>query len=416
MPRTVGIQVVALLLIGMVFIPACKNKDNDDAVAGQAVGGAIPGISAADLAAFNRGKVMFEKRFTPAEGLGPLYNATSCVSCHSHPAVGGSSELYRNFYLAAAGPPGFQLGLAGLPSIVIPAYGTGFHANATFALNGGRPEILDNLFGLPVTVAQRNAPPIFGVGLFETISDATIMANADPDDADSDGISGRFNRDGGAIGRFGYKAQSNNIEVFTRAPLNNQMGITSDMAQGAGAVVSLKAGAVQASTDPNAPITDNDGVTDPEISVTDLTDMIAFSRFLAPPARLPMTVDAMAGETLFNQIGCATCHIPSLDGANGPVNAFTDLLIHDMGTDLADGIHFGSPQMSAISSNTTESEWRTAPLWGVRLHPPYLHDGRAATLEKAIEMHGGEGQASSTAFMNLTTTEQQSIISFLETL
>ncbi|MEE9394827.1 MAG: di-heme oxidoredictase family protein [Planctomycetota bacterium] len=416
MPRPVGISIVVGLFLGLVLSTSCKNRDGDDAVSSPAVGGPLEGLSAADLAAFSRGKTMFEKRFKPSEGLGPFYNGTSCASCHSHPTVGGSSELYRNFYLAAAGPPGFQLAMIGLPSIVVPAYGSGFHTSASFQLEGARIQIPTGLFGLPVTVAQRNAPPVFGVGLFETISDITIMSNADPDDSDSDGISGRFNRDQGAIGRFGYKAQSNNIETFTRAPLNTQMGITSDPVLGAGGVVSLRAGGLQATTDPTAPIVDNDGIPDPEISVVDLADMIAFTRLLAPPVPKAFSASARDGETLFSQIGCAACHIPRLDGSAGPVNAYTDLLIHDMGPDLADGIHFGAPQMSSISPGTTESEWRTAPLWGVSLHAPYLHDGRAETLQHAIELHAGEGLTSASAFMNLTTTEQQSIIAFLEAL
>jgi CxxC motif-containing protein (DUF1111 family) len=375
-------------------------------------GGPIPGLTTAERAAFERGKLVFKRRFRPSEGLGPFYNATACASCHSTPTMGGSSQLYRNFYVAMLGTPPFQFPINGLPSLVVPAFGTGNH----FSTESGRIVIPQASPFLPITVAQRNGIPVFGVGLFEFISDATIMSNADPDDTIVvDGISGRYNTDALGIGRFGVKAQSNNIELFTRAPLNNQMGITTDPLLGSGGVVSLSSARVQASSNPDDPTIDNDAVPDPELSTSDLGDLIAFSRFLAPVGQVrPFSEAAVRGEVLFEGLGCVKCHIPSLPSSRGPVAAYTDLLLHDMGPDLADGLSQGSPQASLTSPPTTENEFRTQPLWGVSLHAPFLHDGRAETLAEAISLHAGEAQAIRDAYVALTADEQADLIEFLE--
>ena len=405
-------------VMGLVaLLGACSGGgSNPPTLVVTALGDPLPGLTVDELAAFQRGKVIFEKRFVPSEGLGPLYNATSCASCHGTPVAGGSSELYRNFYLAVAqsSTPQFASALPGLPSPVVPAFGSGDHATATFTFEGGRKVIPDNVSGFPVASAQRNGVPILGVGLFEFISDATILANADPDDADGDGISGRSNTDGGALGRFGVKAQSNNIELFTRAPLQNQMGVPTNPFLGSGGVVSAShAALLQASTDPNSPTTDQDGVPDPEMSMQELGDLIAFSRFLAPPQKRAFDDAAVRGEVLFEGIGCAKCHIPSLNSSRGPVGAYSDLLLHDMGPELADGINFGTPQASSLDPNHNASEFRTQPLWGISLFAPYLHDGRAATLDEATRMHGGESEASRDAYVNLTQTERDDLIAFL---
>jgi CxxC motif-containing protein (DUF1111 family) len=414
------LRILSALAIVFASTTACSGGDgnSDFAVATSNLGQPIEGLTADQLAAFERGRQIYTKRFKASEGLGPLYNAVACSSCHANPVVGGSAELYRNFHLAAVGFPGFQFALPGLPSIVMPAFGQGPHATASFDIDGRRTDMPTQAFGLPVTIAQRNSLQTFGVGLFETVSDATILGNADPDDLDGDGISGRANTRDGRVGRFGTKAQTNNIELFTRGPLNNQMGITSDPFEGDSATASLGAGRLQVGANPNDPLTDNDGIPDPEISSQDLADLITFQRFLAPPEKKPFGTMETAGELLFDQIGCVKCHIPSLPGANGPVEAYTDLLLHDMGPGLADGIHIPNtvPQLSTISLATTEQEWRTAPLWGVSMSGPFLHDGRAQTLRDAIEMHGGEGDASRIAFLGLTDVEQDSIIAFLEAL
>jgi CxxC motif-containing protein (DUF1111 family) len=387
------------------------------ALAAAELGGPIPGLTPSELAAFQRGKAVFQRRFRPSEGLGPFYNATSCASCHSTPVTGGSARLYRNFFLAVWGTSTSQFTLPPFLSPVIPAFGSGpSHPSAQFTLEGGRTPLPTSYAGFPVTSAQRNGIPIFGVGLFEAVSDATILSRADPEDADGDGISGRFNTDfGGSIGRFGVKAQSNNIELFTRAPLQNQMGITTDPFLGSGGVVSASyAAPFQVSASPNDPTIDNDGVPDPELPRDELGDLIAFSRFLAPPAKKPFNAAAQRGEVLFDQLGCARCHVPSLPSSRGPVEAYTDLLLHDMGPRLSDGLSFGSPQFSASSPTHTREEFRTQPLWGVSLSAPFIHDGRAGTLNEAILLHGGEAQKIREDYARLAQSDQDDIIAFLE--
>ncbi|MFT5291372.1 MAG: CxxC motif-containing protein (DUF1111 family), partial [Planctomycetota bacterium] len=360
------------------------------------LGDPLPGLTQDELDAFNRGRLIFTKHFTPEEGLGPHYNATACSSCHNSPLPGGGGRLYRNFYIARAGftpDPAAMFDLPGLISPVVPAFGTGTHFGAGFTLEGGRAIIPDDIAGIPIAVTQRRAIPLFGVGLFEFISNATILANADPDDADLDGISGRANNDVNGHGRFGVKAQANNIEIFTRQPMQNQMGITSDPFDGSGGVVSLGHMAFQASGGLDDPTTDSDSVPDPEMGTADLGDLIAFSRFLAPPTpKAVLDAGELNGQALFTSLKCDACHIQTLSSSRGPVNAYSDLLLHDMGPTLADNIGFGTPQASTIDPAHNGSEFRTAPLWGISLFGPYIHDGRAKTLDDAILLHGGEAQ------------------------
>jgi CxxC motif-containing protein (DUF1111 family) len=366
------------------------------------------------LAAFKRGKEVFQRRFKPSEGLGPFYNATSCASCHSTPAVGGTAELYRNFYLAV-----YQFGPtvnSQSPSIppflsqVVPAFGSGpQHSDALFTLTGGRPAIPETVLGFPVLSAQRNSIPIFGTGLFERVSNAEILSREDANDLNGDGISGRINTSlsGTALGRLGLKSQANNIELFTRGPLQNQMGITTDPFLGPDSIVSLPRAPFQVGADPNAPTVDNDGVPDPELGSQDLGDLIAFTRFLAPPLPKPFSPDALAGEALFASARCTDCHVPSLQTPYGPVNAYSDLLLHHMGTELEDKIKLGESPVAA-------TDFRTQPLWGISLMAPYLHDGRASTLLDAIELHGGEATTSRNLFLGLTQTQRDQLIVFLE--
>jgi CxxC motif-containing protein (DUF1111 family) len=374
-------------------------------------GGPLSGLTRAERAAFERGKLVFQRRFTPEDGLGPRYNATSCASCHSQPATGGSAQLYRNFYVGMAGAPGRQTPLPGLASAVVPAFGAG----AAFTTVLGRTNLAELVE--PFTLAQRNSPPLFGVGLFEFVPDSAILARADPDDQDGDGISGRFNTDTGTIGRFGVKAQSNNVELFTRAPLLNQLGITSDPFLGSGAVVGLGHPRPQVSSDPDSPTADADARPDPELAHRDLGDLIAFTRFLAPPEPLPLDTQARRGRELFDELGCARCHVPELPTTRfGAIRPYTDLLLHDLGPELADGLDFGVPQFSLLSPPTSAGEFRTQPLWGVSLSGPFLHDGRAETLHDAIELHRGEAEASRAAFLALSREERDDLIAFLERL
>jgi CxxC motif-containing protein (DUF1111 family) len=405
---------LVLLATGLALLAGCGGSGGLPPAGPPALGDPIPGLTAAQLASFQRGRAVFERRFRPSEGLGPFYNATSCQSCHSTPVTGGGAHLYRNFYLGRFGDPttpGQQFDLPNQISAVVPAFGPALpHVLATFSLTRSRHVIPALGPGnQPVQTAQRNGLSLFGVGLFEDVSDATIAALSDPNDADSDGISGRMNTDRGDIGRFGVKAQSATISRFTRAPLMNQMGITTNPFTGSTSVVIQ-----QVSQDPDAATVDTDGVPDPELAPSDLDDLVTFTRFLAPPAPRPFDAAATRGQATFDALGCTACHLPSLPSSRGPLAAYTDLLLHDMGVGLADGMAFGIPQASSIDGPTTWREFRTAPLWGVSRSGPWLHDGRAESLDEAITLHGGEAQAARDAFLALAAGDRADVLAFLE--
>jgi CxxC motif-containing protein (DUF1111 family) len=348
-----------------------------------------PGLSSAQLAAFERGREVFDRRFTKADGHGPDFNTDSCRSCHEFPASGGSSPMYRNFFLVA---------YAGGANGMTPAFEDGQLVARNFSYERLMREAIPADADI---VAQRNAPPMFGMGLLMDVPVADVLVHQDPVDDDGDGVSGRVNLDGPLLGRLGYKAQAGRLENFIRGPIFNHMGITSNpLSFGPNAAVA-QVGA------PEEPTTDDDGVPDPELSFQDLSDLLVFVEELGPPPPLPMDDTAMQGEELFDTVGCAVCHVPNLVRDGEPVFAYTDLLIHDMGPELADGV---------IQAGATGSEFRTQPLWGLRHTAPFLHDGRAATIDEAIRKHGGEGSGARDRYVNdLSQAERDAIVAFLET-
>ncbi|MEE8104958.1 MAG: di-heme oxidoredictase family protein [Planctomycetota bacterium] len=355
------------------------------------LGGPNPGLTEAQLASFDRGQALFEHRFRLAEGHGPEFNTNSCRSCHELPVTGGSSPLYRNFSIVADEVGGGLQPVQGALTIVARNFSYERVARETIPADAE-------------VIAQRNAPATFGMGLLERISAADIRANEDPADLNGDGIRGRVNFDFAPIGRFGFKAQEAGLEDFIRGPLFNHLGITTQPLSfgplSGGLSIEQQVSA------PESPTEDDDDVEDPEMSFEQLRDLLMFVRELAPPPQLPMDEQAQHGETLFRQARCDDCHIPNLVTDGDPVFAFTDLLIHEMGPELADGVVMG------IASG---SEFRTAPLWGLRHHAPYLHDGRADTIADAIAAHGGTGATSRDLFAGLDSDDQAALIAYLET-
>lgn len=384
-------------------------KTTDSAVANifvEHLGQPIPGLSTTMHASYERGAEVMRHNFTPSTGLGPTFNADSCASCHQMPVSGGSAPRYRDFWLVKSERWDGALVNAGT--------------------NGESP--VRNLYATPPlfhvpTVedvslyARRSTPPMFGVGLFAFVDDDTILSMADPEDQNNDGISGRANYEKGEVGRFGYKSQAASLESFNRGAIFNQMGITSnplfytfpeldDQAWNhSGFSLINEAKAQVAALD--EPTIDDDGIPDPEISNEDQEDLLIFSTYIGVPTPTPRserTSDSLRGEENFADIGCTNCHRPSIPSVIGELPAYTDLLLHDMGSDLGDGIQAGF---------ANGNEFRTQPLWGVGLHPPYLHDGRADTLQEAIEWHGGEAEHSRDEWLALSVLEQQQILEFL---
>ena len=419
----------SLVLLLVLSLRRGRTDAEADARVEAGLGQPIPGLSDSQLDQFEQGREVFARRFRPSEGLGPHFNAASCLSCHEEPAAGGSAPRYRDFFLVAQMnaegkaakiyPDCKDDGAAGsvlcLPSMVVPHYGPTDAPDAPVSASVTHPAIPSNA----AIVARRNAPPLFGIGLFRLVSDEEILSRADPDDSDGDGISGRVNRlpkEDNKIGRFGFKCQAATIEAFNRGALQNQMGITSDSttfklgdASEEGIFRRLLGSRVAFAqvSEPKDRIVDFDASYDPEIHRGELLDLVAFQENLAAPPRGAVTPRIARGETAFAAIGCASCHAQSLRIPSGLIHPYTDLLLHDMGPGLADGI----PMIEASGS-----EFRTQPLWGLCRHAPFLHDGRADTVEQAILEHSGEAQASRERYHALDEPERQDLHRFLESL
>lgn len=252
-----------------------------------------PNATETERATFVRGQAVALKRFTPEQGLGPQVNVSFCGACHEKPVLGGSAGRYRAFQLVGQklGDGSFQfLGKSGVM------------AHFDLATAGRTPTPT----GGNVT-ATRNPVPFFGVGLLAETPDAELLKNADPEDKNKDGISGRPNYDRGFVGRFGRKSQTVSIEGFIRGPLFNHVGLTSNplseelrakLPVPSNSVMSVKDGLEGEATRPGVirqaqaaapdePTTDTDGAADPELSEAELFDLVSFSMLLAAPRCRP---------------------------------------------------------------------------------------------------------------------------------
>jgi CxxC motif-containing protein (DUF1111 family) len=361
-------------------------------------GDPLRGLTAAERARFDSGRAVFDSTFTPAVGLGPLFNASGCGECHEEPVSGGvGDEVERHaavFHPESAGLACDQLADQGGPV---------FEDSVTPALHAALGIDQEPLPAGVTTVAARTTPDVLGFGLLDAIPDSAILAHADPDDTNRDGISGRPNRFfDGRVGRFGRKGFVPALREFNDGAFQAEIGITSPSVPDEGTVTGQP---FPTGTDP-AP--------DPELNAHALELTDAFVRLLAPPAPLKSSSEARHGRDVFSRIGCAGCHIPAFRTGANPiaalshkdVSAYTDLLLHDMGPDLAD-ICFGL---------ATPSEFRTEPLMGLRFSTHFLHDGRASTPTQAIDLHGGEGARSRDLFRSLPAADQAALIAFLKTL
>jgi CxxC motif-containing protein (DUF1111 family) len=368
---------------------------------GSGPGAPLRGLTAREFSEFRLGLDDFLEVETAEDGLGPAYNATSCAVCHNAPAIGGGSSMletramYReeNGQISALAEDGETL----------------MHMFST-PTHGCQPIMPAN-----VAIVARRAPiPVFGAGLVEAIPDATLVAMADPDDRNRDGISGRAPviRDVATgqsrVGRFGWKSQHATLLAFSADAYRNEMGITNDLFPRELAVgVSA---AAMAKCDPRP---DPEDVRDRLTQRRGIDNFETFMKFLAPVERAPATADSQSGGQVFVALGCASCHVPELmtgPSANPlfdrkPVALFSDLLLHDIGT--GDGI----PQGAALPS-----EIRTPALWGLRVRRPLMHDGRAATLDDAILSHGGEALASRNGFAQLPEPMKRLLRAFLDSL
>ena len=350
------------------------------------LGGPVAGLTLAQTARWIRGRTIFDRDFHEIDGLGsPNYNGDSCRACHQVPIIGGGGGLELNVSRF-----GFDNGGAG-PFTDLP--GGQAVSKFQFPTLISREEYDDTTADV---FEQRQTPPLFGLGLIEKITAATIAAGQDPTDADGDGIFGLvrvITIDGvDEAGRFGWKNQVPLLKDFARDAMNGECGITTP-ADGRGFGIS----------------SDTDLAPDPELSITDLSDVVFYMANLAPPPRTnPNDPEVLLGEALFSQVGCAVCHVPSLPDKNGvPVNLYSDLLLHNV-------MPAGFRGMAETGADV--GYYGTPPLWGVRHSKPYFHDGRATTLVDAIQSHDGEAAGVVANYNLLIQSDKDALIRFLEDL
>jgi CxxC motif-containing protein (DUF1111 family) len=310
-----------------------------------------------------QGERLFALDFTPARGLGPLFNATSCLTCHNTPSPGGMgvNGLATVLRVGRLSPTGFG-----------PLLGQGgplVRAHSVAEL--GQPCGL--ALGIPAGVnltSIRNTPPLFGLGLIDALPDAVILAGAVPR---GDGVHGRAHlvratQGRTRVGRFGWKADTATLLQFVADAFRNELGLTNPLAP----------------TDllPVASDRTPRCAGDADTPEDDGTTMVAVTAYLASLPPLSPLASLPAGAEIFTAIGCAACHTPRLPLGERQVPLYSDLLLHNLGPDLDDKV---------IQGQATGVDWRTTPLWGLGTRPRLLHDGRAHTLTAAILAHGGEG-------------------------
>lgn len=448
------------LCLGAILLPSvyAQHCDSDNlliATAGGALTVPLPieinsdGSALADplRKQVRRGEAFFNSSFFAApskarqrDGLGPLFNASACANCHSRSGrrflaedgkdlsamqVVQFSQQQADGRWAPHAIYGENLNPAAIEGLV-PEGRASIDWQPTSLAGMGplfstlrQPQLVFHNMaqgepGANTVWSVRTAQPMFGMGLLAGTPDADILAYADPDDTDNNGISGRPNwiniQGKTQLGRFGWKANHPTLRSQITAALLNEQGITSsDRPEQNCSSAQLDCR--------NMP----DGGK-PEISDADLEAILLFVRLFPVPQRRGLNSQQVRqGAALFTGIACDQCHRPTLATAAHTIAAlseqtfypYTDLLLHDMGKELADH----RPDHSANGF-----EWRTAPLWGVGLPPAlglpvcYLHDCRAATLEEAILWHGGEGASSRAAYTQLNTTQRQAVIAFLKSL
>jgi CxxC motif-containing protein (DUF1111 family) len=396
----------------------------------------LDGLTGTEVAFFEHGKEDFEEVEDVADGLGPRMNLDGCGACHSQPAIGGSSPAVNpQVAFANAASPSQLPAIAAFIRQDGPIREVRLVRNRDGTRNGGvintatitgreganGCDLRQHDFARELenrNIIFRIPTPVFGAGLIEQIPDATILANmrANSDRKRDLGISGKPNRNGndGTITRFGWKAQNQSLLLFSGEAYNVEMGITSEIFQ------SERERDCQYATVPND--TQDFAAEGALEGTTAIQNFANFQRFLAPPTpstNSPGGAFSIArGKSLFSSVGCALCHTPTLKTGDSTVvalsgkdaNLYSDLLVHDMGVGLADGVIQGA-------AGTTE--FRTAPLWGLGQRIFFLHDGRTDDLRVAIREHfsdGSEANAVIRRYFDLRESEKQDLLNFLRSL
>jgi CxxC motif-containing protein (DUF1111 family) len=405
------------------------------------------------------GRELFVREWVPGDprshggdGLGPVYNERSCLACHHQGGPGGSAPADRNIDIITAtgdglpadgffyafgmslGSAGFQYKFtsnAGAPRLDRPkpaelaAVHPGFRDGGSvllhrfgpdFAYRSWRETVPGTHGSVQVRLSQRNPSPLFGAGLIDAIPDDVIEAAAKRRVPGQSAVKGRVSRlANGRIGRFGWKAQTATLRDFIRSAAASELG--------------LEVPGAHQGADPRIPPLAAPGL---DMTEEECEALAAYVRGLpAPvqstPAGPKAELYVKAGGTLFKSIGCAQCHLPKLGDVEG---IYSDLLLHDMSPRLSDTGFYGvfasraaeeaartpAPRQAAgrkAEVGARVQEWRTPPLWGLRDSAPYLHDGRADTIEQAITLHGGQGEAAARRYAQLSAREHQQLETFL---
>jgi CxxC motif-containing protein (DUF1111 family) len=441
------ISLIVILLLGMAVLIEAQMAARDPGVRGgkPGAGGPLPDLSSTELDFFGIGQDIFEQvdsvqgsSLVPGTGggLGARFNLDSCAGCHAHPATGGSSPAV-NPQVAMAAKEGARNRVPAFITINGPVRVARFKFNPDGTRDGG----VHNLYTI---TGRRDAPgcslpqpdfaaaaasnnlslriptPVFGVGLVESILDTAIIANRDAEQKAKRalGIFGHEARSAndGTITRFGWKAQVKSLEIFAGEAYNVEMGISN-------ALFPTDREETPACVFIGAP-RDHLLLEDSALLYSSMSSVLRFGifmRFLAPPTPVPDTPSIARGRALFDQIGCALCHTPSLGaGIAGSkafgaqqVNLYSDLLLHKMGPGLADNI---------VQGNAGPDEFRTAPLWGLGQRIFFLHDGRTRDLVETIRAHASPGDAQFAPseanrvianFNALSEPEKQDLLNFL---
>jgi CxxC motif-containing protein (DUF1111 family) len=392
--------IYSTLLIILITTSSCEKDYTSLPKDDEVLEGPVEGLSHEESARFLKGDKAFSQVFTRETGLGPTFVASSCVSCHAGDGKGHSSTALTRFgqidetgnlFLNQGGPQLQNRSLPGFLAEQIP-------------------------FGASFT--KFIAPATTGLGFLEALTDADILAMADPNDADGDGISGvpnwidipdfvipssnAISQNGKFIGRYGKKAAAHSLLHQTANAYNQDMGITS-IYRPIDAYSHLEI--------------------DPEIATSTVNDVVFYLQTLkAPIQRNQGDADVNQGAAIFNQINCAGCHKSELKTGYSPIAAlsnktftpYTDLLLHDMGSGLDDNYTEG---------NAKTYEWKTPALWGLGLSGSsqgggffLMHDGRARSIEEAILIHGGEASKSKSKFQNLSKSDKEALLKFIKSL
>jgi CxxC motif-containing protein (DUF1111 family) len=398
-----------LLTLALAALAACSDSltpptptalgapRRDVSAASGTLGDPVPGLTTAQLASFNRGRLVFQRSFVQSTGLGPIFNASSCVECHGEAdgVTGGTGDEVETHFSVVRSDGSCN---------PLTSKGGFVHQDSVtpklFAAIGITSE------PFPSTAHDRGTrtiPDLFGFGLIAAIPNQSIVNLEDPFDYNGDGISGYAHRTAaGDIGKFGRKANEGSLTLFNAGALLNEMGITNKFNLTENNIGGM---AIPPGVDPTP---------EPEISNADFDDLNSFVIFLAPPPTVPLTAQATTGKSLFSSVGCTGCHTPQFTTTDVGIAAlsyktvrpFSDLLLHNMGTENQD----------ICLDQAFRTEFRTEPLMGARFMEQFMHDGRATTIEQAVSFHGGEGSGARSRFNALTSTQRAAVVAYVNSL